>query len=42
MNKRKLISFGTTLFLAAALVLGIQIQANAEETQTRTYKLEQS
>lgn len=26
MNKKKLISFGTTLFLAAALVLGVQMQ----------------
>ncbi|MBU5430272.1 hypothetical protein KQI22_09400 [Kineothrix sp. MSJ-39] len=42
MNKKKLISFGTTLFLAAALVLGMQIQTDAEETQTHTYKLEQS
>lgn len=42
MNKKKLISFGTTLFLAAALVLGVQMQTDAEETQTHTYKLEQS
>ena len=42
MNKKKLISFGTTLFLAAALVLGVQMQTNAEEMQTHTYKLEQS
>ena len=41
MNKKKLISFGTTLFLAAALVLGVQMQTNAEEMQTHTYKLEQ-